>query len=694
MTPLQERSKTPAEDILYRFPQSHVALELIPDHGATYRVRLVWLRGKSTRALFESTPLRAIAEITLRGQTFPVYLSQHSRKKRERILLAGRRKTTSKTPRAALRFLVSVEGREDKLVWTWRIGATAPALLTPATSDAPDAVRLRLPFTPGKQKVYSLTVGESDHALAVWSNDIVTTVVSLTPGLVPVEGTNGLELIASPAVLGGEGATLQWETHLSTARNEPDVYAALRRHVASLADKVQNTVIDTKPFLWDLSTRATRALMAEERLQKRGLDRMVYRLDDGRAAVGQQTDTALAACALLGRFYLTGDDALRRQARLLAHGVCDFQVKLEESPQWGAIWDTQVGPDQFESVEGTAVLSTATAARTSKGMQILNAHFQTEILARTAITAAQWLLLRMERDGFLQGESFRETGGPVSGGSPWAVGEALIPLVETFRSTGNEMFLKAALRTVGALEEGMQLASLDPETASTAQLAAAIEGVLLTSREYESQRMIALAQGVGELLRGRRLPDGCLADPATPGERLTPTLAGVQGALAMTRVDNNPLWIVLALRALRRANVLVTDTSKASIAHLASLSTLPLGLLLAVASRAPNCVANREKVSVSRNWQTFAPEPAAWEYVEVADEDGGGVDFLPLVCPVSLQVLVPVIAAPGTEYIRIVKNKRTPLVRNLLTGDMDTRCQLVPLGDGQEAMIGVFLADT
>jgi len=693
MASLEQQSKSAAEEILYRFPQSHAALELVPDHGGTYRVRLVWLRGKSSRALFESTPLRAIAEVTLRGQTFPVYLSQHSRKRRERILLAGRRKTT-KAARSALRFIVSVEGREDRLVWTWRIGATAPAMLAPATSDTPDTVRLRLPFPPSKPKVYSLTVGEGEQALAVWSNDIVTTVVSLTPGLVPQEGTNGLELVASPALLGGEGATLQWETHFTTARSEPDVAAALRQHAATLADKVQSAPQEVKPFLWELSTRATAALMAEERLQKRGLDRLVYRFGEGHVAVGKHTDTAQAACALLGHFYLTGDDALRRTARLLAHGVCDFQVKHEESPHWGAIWDTQLGPDQFASAEGEAVLSTATAARVSKGMQILNAHFQTEILSRTATTAAQWLLLRMDRDGFLQGETFREQGGPLPGGSPWAVGEALIPLVETFRSTGNEMFLKAALRTVGALEEGMQLASLDPETATTAQLAAVIEGVLLTSREYESQRMIALAQGVGELLRGRRLPDGCLADPTQPRERLTATLAGVQGALALTRVDRNPLWLVLALRALRRANALVPDVTKASVAHLASLSTLPLGLLLAVAARANNCIANREKVSVSRNWQTFAPEPAAWEYVEVTTEAGEPVDFLPLVCPVSLQVLVPVVAPAGTEYIRIVKNKRTPLVRNLLTGDMDTRCQLVPLGENRDAMIGVFLADT
>jgi hypothetical protein len=55
---------------------------------------------------------------------------------------------------------------------------------------------------------------------------------------------------------------------------------------------------------------------------------------------------------------------------------------------------------------------------------------------------------------------------------------------------------------------------------------------------------------------------------------------------------------------------------------------------------------------------------------------------------------VPVIAPPGMTHVRIVKNNREPMLRNLLTGDLDMRATLVPLGDGREAQIGVFLADT
>ncbi len=197
------------------------------------------------------------------------------------------------------------------------------------------------------------------------------------------------------------------------------------------------------------------------------------------------------------------------------------------------------------------------------------------------------------------------------------------------------------------------------------------------------------------MLRTRRLPDGSLGEPGQPEQRLAATLAGAQAALSLTRVDDDPTWLIMALRALRAAHHTAGGAfAELSPASLGSLGLLPLGVLLSVAARAKNCVANRELITITRNWQTFAPEPAAWDYIELTTEERTPVDFLPLVCPVSLQVLLPVVAPPGTEFVRIVKNNRTPLVRNLLTGELDARARLVPLGNGEEAMIGVFLADT
>ncbi|MBB6049304.1 hypothetical protein [Armatimonas rosea] len=682
------------QETLYRFPYSHTALELVPDNRDLFRVRLCWLRGKGIRAVFETTAFRPIAEVTLRGQTFPVYLNQHSRKKRDRIVLAGRRKTATAS-RAALRFLVFIEGREDTLAWTWRVGATAPALAATPLTDTPDTIRLRLPFLPGQPQVFSLALGLEERALAVWSKELVATLVSKTEGVSPEVRENAIELVHTHAQLGGEGATLGWETRLALAKTEADVHQALRAHAALVADTRQRRAETHEPFLWELSTQAALGLMEEGRVRKRGVDRLSYCLDENRTAAGEGTDAALAATALLGRYYLTGDDALRRRARLLGRGVCDYQVTSEESPHWGAIWDVHWQERRFEDIHGQPTVSTAATARAATGLHILHAHFQTELLSRTAIGAAQWLLLRMDKDGFLQGERFHEGGEALPHVSPWAVGEALIPLVETFRRTNNETFLRAALRSVANIEEGMELATLAPDVASTQQLAALVEGVLMVSREYESERMIALAKEVATLLRTRRRPDGSLGDPLHPDENLLATLAGAQAAIALSRVDKDHRWLLLALRALRAAKSLAGDELNAlPVATLTRLTQLPLALLLAVGALGSHCSADREKLAVLRQWQTFAPEPAAWEYLQVTTPEGEPVDYLPLVCPTTLQVLIPVIAPPGTKLLKIVKNQREPMMRNLLNGTLDTRAELIPLGDGSEAMIGVFLADT
>ena len=685
------------EEVLYRFPHSSVALELLPDHRDLYRVRLCWIRGKGGRSLFESTPFRPLAEVTLRGQTFPVYLNQHSRKKRDRILLAGRRKTSS-TQRAALRFVVSVEGREDCLTWSWHVGATAAALVAAPLTDAPDMIRLRLPFLPGKPRVMALATGETGKALAVWMQDLVVTLVSRTPGAHLEQHEGAVELVLPEVQLQGTGTSLVWETRVASARSAAEVQQALQQHVAQAIEAQQEACLYTEPFLWELSTAATRGLMTESGVRKRGVDRLSYccpRQEGKRSLVGESTDTALAACALLGRYYLTGDDALRRRARLLARGICDFQVTHEESPHWGAIWDASVDGHSFQDSQGNPTLSTTTASRAAIGLHQLHGHFQTELLARTALGAVQWLLLRMDKDGLLQAERFHESGASLPHVSPWAIGEVLSALVETFRRTNNETFLRAALRSVGAIEEGLELASFSPDVATTEQLAALVEGILLVSREYESTRMIALAQQVATLMRTRLLSTGALGDPLRPGDSLSSTLAGARAALALSRVDKDHRWLTLALRALMQARSLTENELEAlPVASLTGLSQLPLALLLAVGALGKNCMADRERLSVVRQWQTFAPEPAAWEYIQVTTPEGAPVDYLPLVCPTTLQVLIPVIAPLGTTHVRIVKNQREPMVRNLLNGAIDFKAELLPLGEGREGMIGVFLADT
>jgi hypothetical protein len=740
-TGLMMRTPDPINDLIYRFPCSRSGVEIVPDIKGTFCVRVLWHKGKAVITIAESTPLRPLGRISFNSQTFDVFFSEHDRKKRERILLAGRRKVAIHSSRAFLRYNVSLTGRDDRYTWRWRIGATAPALGIFPSAEAEakplNEVRLYLPFAAGKAHVLALP--GTANGCVLWLNDVAMTVVvgrSEGGGDLPAltwDG-RGFELTLQHARFGGEGVTLEWQMWLSAARTEAEARAALLRHLADAADQAQ--ILDPDRDLQPDSTspsllrraieRSEAALMDEAAIEKRGVDRLMYRENNpagatpaaaARSIAGETVDCALAASALLCRFYQTGDDALRRRARLLANGTCAFQVNDEESRHWGAIWDAAAGKGRgvvYEDVYGTRTLSVATAARAAKGLHLLGAYFGVELYKRTALAATQWLILKMDRDGYIPAERFTEDGPPVEEtNSPWIVGEALLPLVETFRATGNEVFFKAAMRAVHALRDALNAATLPFERASTEQLASAIEGVLQVSREYEKEDIVALARQLGLGLRARRLPDGSLTEPTAKAiSSLSPTLAGARASLAISRVDADPLWISFAHRALRAANQRLeaassSDASKPSggmrsapvqLADHASFLTLSVALLLAVAARAPGCVADRDKVTITRGWQTFGLDPATREYIRVFAPGPDGaelpVDYLALVCPVSMQVMIAVLAPTGVAEVKIVKNSRTPFVKNLLTGDFDMRAPLSPLGESAETNIGVFLADT
>lgn len=710
-----------AEEIGYRFPYGRVAIEPVPDtSGAfgtagTFAVRAVWHRGKAVLPLFESTALRPIAMVTLGGHRFPVFLSQHSRKKRERIIFGGKRKT-AKSPRCALRFITVVEGREDRLSWLWRIAATSAAVENaPKTNEAgiEDEVTLFLPFAPGKAKILEQT-GVS-NVLALWMNDLVATVAvgeasGVKDGFIaePVlsfdERTFSLRLTG--ADLSGKGVSLRWETWFAQARTEAEARAALLRHAADIADRLQIAPNDQEQsaFLNPLIEQSEKALMADDRIDKRGMDKVLYRAVPGQNSLhmaGTGTDTALAAVALLSRYYQTGDDATRRRARLLSRGVCEFQISEQESPHWGAIWDAFHHKKLYADKDGQPVLSVATTARAAKGLFVCHAHFETEILQRTALAAAQWLLLKTDRDGFIPAERFTAEGPPVDEhASQWMMAEALIPLVETFRANENEVFLRVAQRMMKAIQEGVASSTLAFEDASCELLAATVEGILMISREYESQEMITTARQIMLGLRVRRRPDGSLRElpHISLPSSLTPTLAGARAALALTRVDNDPQWLIFAIRALRaaahKADAMRESGCPVNLADEATMLMLSTGILLSVAQRANNTQADRDRITVKRGWQTFAPDPALREYVSVTAPDGSPVDYLALVCPISLQVLIMAVTPPHIREVIITKNGRRPFVKGLLTGEFDMEARLSKLGDGSEAMVGVFLADT
>ncbi len=700
-----------AAESTYRFPFSKTVLEILPDLPGTFGIRIAYQRGKTMIPVFHTTALRSIAEIRCRGQHFPVFLRQHARKKRDRVLLGAKRKTAPSL-RAAVRCGVVVTGRDDRFTWFWRVNATAPALAMPVSGEAkdrsPEAVRLQLPFAPGRAKVLSLP-GAEGRALVVMNNGVAASVVTQThAGMTPTVTADGsgIYLSLENADLSGNGTVLGWETWLTYAKTETEAISALARHLADAGDRAQTPPADTRPFLRRVIEASEREIFRSDIIEKRGADKNIFRVAPHRAdllVIGPETDAALTTQALLNRFFSSGDEALKRRARLLANGICEFQNNIEDSPHWGAFFDALVRKTEWGDQDGKRTVSFTTTARTAKGLGVLQSHFAVDLYERTALAAAQWILLRLDRDGLPQGERFAWDGRPITEASPWLAGEALLPLIETFRTTRNEVYFKTALRAVTTLAERLAAFTLTFDTASTENLAALTEGVLLVSQEYEQPELVAFAREIGQAIRARRLPDGTVTDPtglaASVQEDLPtlfPTLAGARAALALSRVDDPVLWTVFALRAVRAADTLLKGYGGyVQVAARGALLSSAMNALLAVAARAKGGVADWDKMTLRRDWQTFGPDPAAAEYVKVTLPNGDSPDTLLLVCQATRQVLIAVLAPIGTETVEVVKNGKRPFLKNLLNGEFEQRAALAPLEPtGTEGNIGVFIADT
>ena len=708
-TPLPDLSVS--AETSYRFPHSKTVLEILPDIPGTFGVRMAYHRGKTAIPVFQTTPLRSIAEIRCRGQHFPVFLRQHARKKRDKVLLGAKRRT-SLSMRAAVRCGVIVTGRDDRFTWFWRVTATAPALAmsvpTEAKDRSPEAIRLQLPIAPGRAKLLTLP-GAEGHGIVLLNNDVAVSIIAQKQkGILPLvtADENGIYLSLENAELAGTGSDLSWETWFSYAKTDVEAVSALAMHLADAADRSQLPPTDTRPFLRRVTETAERELMRHDIIEKRGADKNTFRIGPHRADVllaGPGADAALTTQAILNRYLSCGDEMLKRRARLLANGVCEFQNNIEESPHWGAIFDALVRKTEWGDLDGKRTVSFTTTARTAKGLQVLQSHFEVELYERTALAAAQWLLLRLDRDGLPQAERFTWDGKPLVEASPWLAGEALLPLVETFRTTKNEVYFKTSLRIVTTLSERFANFSLTFDTASTANLAALAEGVLLVSQEYERPDLIAFAREIGQAIRARRLPDGTVANPpglSTPVQEdlplLSSTLAGARAALALSRVDDPVLWIVFALRAVRAADGMLKGyRDYLNAADRGALMALSMNVLLGIATRARGGVADWDKMTLKRDWQTFSPDPAAAEYIKVSLPNGDSPDYLALVCQVTQQVLIAVYAPVGTETVEIVKNNKRPILKNLLNGELSATATLQPLEPtGTEGNIGVFLADT
>jgi hypothetical protein len=150
---------------------------------------VAWRRGKSARVpLFETTPLRPLAEVSVNGQRFPLSVTGHRRERRDRVRLAGERRA-GEAGELTLKAEALVEGRQDRLFWRWQIRAgrydakkrKSVPLRRPLRGD----VALFLPLAPGCKEILTLSDGVGAGArsgLAVWRDGVAITLVAAAAG--------------------------------------------------------------------------------------------------------------------------------------------------------------------------------------------------------------------------------------------------------------------------------------------------------------------------------------------------------------------------------------------------------------------------------------------------------------------------------------------------------------------------------
>ena len=682
---------TEAEGITsYRFPAGNSGIEVLPDYSQTLLLRFAWQRGKTRTVLFETTPFRPVGEIQHGGDTFALFLSRHARqKKNKRVLLAGRRRT-GRSASSFLRYGIQIEGAGSRLHWQWNI-AGSPDFVGSAR------IRLLLPFSGSGAQRIAFT--SPFATMGIWHQGILMQVSIPNPmqqDAVLEWENQGIALLCPDADLTND-VRLHMETQITPARTRQDAESGMLRLLADLADRqAQRTSIP--PFLTDTIATATAFLMRESLAEKRSLDRLMVR-SRTKKTVHVNDDAAFIARALLFRFYETGDELMERRARLISRGVCDFQITQEESPHFGAFWEAWHNKKRYgDRVSGTT-LSVETTARTAQALFTLHDYFQTEILQRSAVTAAQWLLLKLDREGLPFSARFEADGEPLADSSAWIAGEAIITLVKAFRHTKNDVFLKAALRMAAVIQ--LKLVEMSPlfdwESVCASHLAACIEGFFLLSQEYERKDFIETASRLGIVLRSRIAPEGNTIEPvAMTGESpVAPTLATVRASLAFAQGDFDSTWLLTALRGLHFVwHVAAIIPDLLTYSDWSALCHLPTELLLCIAGQGKGCVVNREKGTVTRNFQLFQPDSRTRDYIRVTTTKGTPLDYMALVCASNLQVLLAVISPSEVDEAVVYKSGKRPYVKNLTTEEYDQRIRLSPMGDGHEIHMALLLLDT
>lgn len=653
--------------------------------------------------LLDISPQHPLLTLSLGEESFPLLIDHWDAERPGYILLCGQRKLSSDGQVVAVwaaRIRLRSAGQQVVLDFDLSVRVTPPP-----KAKASLRIGIGVPFFRPYVRAHPTALRRGEHANAVWSDRVSCAVTFVAPPKADPERPAWTDRGALTCVLpeigvSGRGS-ISCSLALKPARTIAQAHAALVDHYARVRPLALPEPEPWAMTLREAASHAVALITDKGSYDVKGTERVYLRPPVLRMELGHADRPSYfagfpyfpvdAARAMADWNALTGDEPARRLAALAARGIAaDFAVMAREGEclsNKGAFWDRLTIPADsiipcYSNAYGDDCHGIVSSARIARSLFEVFAATKDALFRQTALNTCHWLMLKQNGDGYYDGDHIHGSRGMVYGGNNLLAGaEAIRPLVMAFRVTSNEVFIKSAWKIADHL-----LQTLVPELSAPALFTRRPPGEEQTAPAPDSP--VALASLILALLdldseaANNRLRDAVhLAgswlrsftfDPRTEPDLDYDGMSGglyecAEAAILMFNLERDPAWLQLGLRAIRSVPIDARVSWRSVPAFLLSL----FGLLPLV----PGGAIDWHHRSASLKWQKYEVDDATHEYVTVSSADPGEpapVDFLPLVCRQDNHILLLVLSDNPIERVGIVHNKRSPIVRDLVTKEMLT----------------------
>jgi hypothetical protein len=456
-------------------------------------------------------------------------------------------------------------------------------------------------------------------------------------------------------------------------RNSPAMSDAIQllRSEAAETINLQIPVLQTSTRgLFTAATLGLAALLDSKNCTKAGKERWYFRANERfDYGPGYPFFSAEASPALLRWSKFRYDETSERIAKLAARGTAsDFAVIVGESGvegNKGAFWDCAAGSPEaltFSAYNGEREYSIASNSRIAFALFQMFFETQDPLFRQAALNTCHWLLLK-------QNSAFYYDGAIISASTGKATSEkinfdgilAIRPLVAAFRATGNEVFIKNALKISKNLNSTLLPGDSAPclygkqsQGTCPVTLSAAVNALLDLDAEYPNQDVRGSLAVIADWLALCRFDESghsCLNyDNAHSG-----SLECASAALRLFTFTGNHKWFRLAF--------VLTERVVEENAVNWRLADASLQLLLSLGKLIPGLTVELDKMSITIGWHKYAPDPAAATYYDIRDDNHAQIDFLPLVCHDTHHTILFILAPSDSSHANLTKRNLTPNTR-------------------------------